>query len=163
MQANKKHPNKFVHLSFFKSVGIHYCNAVATMAFQEQKLFVKVLMTFLFQSPCLCCFHIHLKIDCSVTWANTLLRAAINTFCQKLQPVPDISSITIYIKQRAFYDYQLKKVLLWLCWRLKRSVSEVQRYTGSAKQLHLVLISNRLILVCKWQKINPSIKLEGCP
>ena len=46
---------------------------------------------------------IHLKMDCSVTWTNTSLRAAINTFRQKLHTVPDVSSITICIKQRAFY------------------------------------------------------------
>lgn len=64
-------------------------------------------------------FHtlIHLKMDCSVTWTNTLLRAAINTFCQKLQASPDVSSITIYIKQRAFYGCQSEAGLLRLCWR----------------------------------------------
>lgn len=60
---------------------------------------------------------IHLKMDCSVTWTNTLLRAAINTFCQKLQALPDMSSITIYIKQRAFYGCQSEAGLLRLCWR----------------------------------------------
>lgn len=60
---------------------------------------------------------IHLKMDCSVTWTNTLLRAAINTFCQKLQASPDVSSITIYIKQRAFYGCQSEAGLLRLCWR----------------------------------------------
>lgn len=78
-------------------------------------------MTFLFKSlfPSLPLspFHslIHLKMDCSVTWTNTLLRAAINTFCQKLQASPDMSSITIYIKQRAFYDCQSEAGLLRLC------------------------------------------------
>lgn len=67
--------------------------------------------------PCLSHSPIHLKMDCSVTWTNTLLRAAINTFCQKLQARPDVSSITIYIKQRAFYDCLSKAGLLRLCRR----------------------------------------------
>lgn len=77
---------------------------------------LKVLMTFLFESlaPCLSLPRIHLKMDCTVTWTNTLLRAAINSFCQKLQAGPDMSSITIYIKQRAFYDCQSQAALLWL-------------------------------------------------
>lgn len=82
--------------------------------------FLKVLMTFLSISlPLLLplsldhtLFLIHLKMDCSVTWTNTLLRAAINTFCQKLQAVADMPSITIYIKQRAFYDCQSEAGLL---------------------------------------------------
>lgn len=73
---------------------------------QIQSSFQKVLMSPLFL--CLYRSDIHLKMDCSVTWTNTLLRAAINTFCQKLQAVPDMPSITIYIKQRAFYDFQSK-------------------------------------------------------
>lgn len=87
-------------------------------------LLLKMLMTFLSRPLCLplslsCLSHspIHLKMDCSVTWTNTLLRAAINTFCQKLQARPDVSSITIYIKQRAFYDCLSKAGLLRLCRR----------------------------------------------
>lgn len=47
------------------------------------------------------CAVIHLKMDGSVTWTNTSLREAINSFCQKLHAERDNSSITIYIKQRA--------------------------------------------------------------
>lgn len=98
-------------------------SVITELELQMCNLFLKVLMTFLFQSLSLplsaflsfALSLIHLKMDCSVTWTNTLLRAAINTFCQKLQAAPDMSSITIYIKQRAFYDCQSEAGLLRLC------------------------------------------------
>lgn len=119
---------------------------IAELELQICNSFLKVLMTFLLESLALPLPHtlIHLKMDCTVTWTNTLLRAAINTFCQKLQAVPDGSSITICIKQRAFYDCQSDTALSLL--KMKGAVSKVHRDTHCTTGLHVTSISNHLLI-----------------